>query len=295
MDRLYLNSRLKCLSFVLIALLLWANPVNAYRNKVEYLVCDIGSALTDSKININNYRQIVDALINKLHCNGIKVHMDYAVKDPEQYSNNYFGIFNHALKSNMIILAEPSDSHRMLGKHKHLLNQKGKIDDQKYADWVLAYANYFAPQLLNVFNDIQLKGKRYKSMVDKIRQGGLDRRVALMGLGRPNIVETIKLLDDAKLKKKLDFIGSRASGPNSDATQKNWKRLIKKAGKIKVWSTDNGASWSDTSGDAEKGIRAAVDAGVFGIVLKDAYPAYVKDDGGLTDKGVAIAEAVGKP
>eukprot|EP01063_Lacrimia_lanifica_P017975 TRINITY_DN2494_c0_g1_i2.p1 TRINITY_DN2494_c0_g1~~TRINITY_DN2494_c0_g1_i2.p1 ORF type:complete len:271 (+),score=113.36 TRINITY_DN2494_c0_g1_i2:63-875(+) len=260
-------------------LLLGAACAAAYPGQVKYFFCDLKTSLNTTQLTMGNYKAVLDAFQDEMHCNGVRVPLLPTVGSPRDYPDVYHAAVKYARSKQMAIYANPMEN-------------AFRIRRQDYSKFVAAYADHFEPDFLGVFNEggQYCDGDCMARVTAKVR--GLlttEHPVKFVGVDLMHVDKSLKvLMQHADLVKTLDVLSSHNAGGDSEATKAEWKKLVafgKKAGKP-VWASENPDTWQH---GPYSNLTDSIEAGVDGLLTWKTFNKLVDPQGKLTKAGKDIA------
>ncbi len=247
------------------------------------LVCDVKRPLagTAGHLDAANYATVLDALHTKLGCDVLRVYIDPERDDPKAYPPLYADVLARArTRLGMRIYANPLGTGHF-----------GKAP-ATYARWIATYSNAIRPDFLGPFNESGLRGRELDDIARRVR-AQLTTSTVLVGPDVQKVSGAMaQLREEGALARDFDVFASHDAVDDESATVAGWTTLASQVS-VPLWASEDPRPLHATSpsGD-EVGVAAVLAAPVAGLVLYEAYPSCVSDDGSLTAKGAALAAAL---
>ncbi len=267
-----------------------ASSAIPYNGHLEFVFGDIKRSLAgvqggdDAKITLENYRAIIDGLINNLHCNGLRIYIDPTISTGN-YPPVYRAVVDYARAKGLKIYANPLAT----GRHN--------FDNAHYAAWIISYVNEWKPDFLGPFNEANMTNADYKQIAATVKSG-LKVSVRVVGPDVRHVDNATRVIADEDLTVLFDIVSSHNAALDEGATTAAWALLQKTANKP-TWATEDPRDWSVMNPDDKQiGTKAIVDpaSGISGLVIYLAFPHCVDSTGALTEKGREIANGlIGPP
>ena len=259
-----------------------------YAGQVRHYIADLkpsfpehGSYSAATALTETNYRAVLEGLRRNVGVDGIRLPIVPSYREATDYPPLYGEIVATARSLGLLIYASPLS----VGMQAYA----GWSDD-RYADWLAAYAQAFAPDVLSPFNEAGIGDARIASVVSGLR-ARLKTATLLAGPDRQHVGKTINDLGrDPGLASLFDIVDTHNANRDNSATAANWSRLVGAlAGGRPVWSSENPAGWSHGQVSGLPGLDQAIAGGVQGLVIWMAKPSLIDDAGHPTPKACEIA------
>jgi hypothetical protein len=253
---------------------------------------DAGSDPGNGFLTADNYVTVLDAMKASLGCTAIRVFIDVTNgTPPAQYSDLYKDVLQHArVDLGLRIFANPLGFGAFAAGYGTATSEAAY--DVTYANVIIAYANYFQPDFLGPFNESGFDASDIGTILGSVR-AGLTYRPLLVGPDMQMVAASLKLATtDPTLAASFDIFGSHNANDDDAATASAWNALVTAVPRP-VWSDENPRPLDDETADGvDIGVSAAVDGGVHGVVLYEAYSRDVRADGSLTSRGSQFANGL---
>ncbi len=258
-----------------------------YAGQVHHYIADLkpsfpehnsysaATALTEA-----NYRAVLEGLRRNVGVDGIRLPIVPSYGDAAEYPPLYREVIAAARNLGLLIYASPMS----VG-----MRAFAGWSDDRYADWLAAYAEAFGPDVLSPFNEAGIGDARIASIVSGLR-ARLKSATLLAGPDRQHVGKTVDdVARDPALASLFDIVDSHNADRDGSATAANWSRLVGAvAGSRPVWSSENPAGWGHGQVSGLPGLDQAVAGGVQGLVIWMAKPSLVDDAGRPTPKACEI-------
>lgn len=243
------------------------------------VLCDVKRPLAhlDRNLTEENYMAVLGGL-KMLGCAGVRIGID-----PKDH---YLPIFSQFVKEararGLVLFANP------LG-----VGSFGK-SDQVYAKWIADFVKAWQPEYYGMFNEPGMSTDRLISIAKLTTASLPDCKSVRVGPDMQHLDSSVGKLKQSKaLEACFDVIASHNANRDTSATKDEWATLAKVSAGRPVWADEDPRPWNTQAG--LPGVKEAVGQGdVSGIVLYEAFPSCVSEDGSLTLKGRELAEELSK-
>jgi hypothetical protein len=215
----------------------------------------------------------------KLGCNGVRVYID-----PERpnavYHTHYLDFLDAARRKGFRVYANP------LGTGNF------QMSDDEYVGWIVNYAKAIQPHFLGPFNESWMDNGRIARIAKRVRESFPNWRPVIVGPDSMHIEQTLGEATPSILA-ELDVLSSHNAAHDEGATRSAWEKFSRESHGRPTWASENPRPWHAVNASNEEvGVNAAIKGGVDGLVIYEAFPACVKADGTLTEKGKTIAQEI---
>jgi hypothetical protein len=258
-----------------------------YAGRVDHYIADLKTSFPEHELYSPataltrlTYRAVLDGLAGPAGVNGIRLPIVPSYATAADYPPLYADVLAYARSLGLTIYASPMS----VG-----MKPFAGWTNERYADWLAAYAAVFRPDVLSPFNEAALDNYRIAG-ITRLLRAKLAAPVLLMGPDRQHVGRSVtSLARDPGTVALFDIIGSHNADRDTSATAQAWSALVALAGDRPVWSSENPALWSRGQVDGLPGIDQAVSGGVAGVVVWMAKPSLVDGTGRPTAKACEIA------
>jgi hypothetical protein len=246
---------------------------------------------SEEALTSDNYQAVLGALQAQLGCSTVRVYVDPSITDATTYPQLYKDVIRYARSQlGLRIFASPLGT----GTFGYV-GTDGTLDIDGYGSWLSNYVAAYAPDYLGLFNQSNIgQASVLEAVAAEVRQQlvAAGATTALVGPDTADVEDAQALLaQDISFPAYFDIFSIQNPASDGGATLAAWTSLVSATARP-VWASQDPQPWSAQANGQEVGVTAAVQAGVAGVVLYDAFPLDVDDSGAPTSQGSALAAGI---